>query len=123
MRRGPVRGRSRQMRPFAAAALGVTLTLTACGGGGGNKGGDDSLPISPPNVVTNDAVRDGGSVTMALEKNVPNFNNLSADGNGVETQMVLNGIFPSTYIQQPDFTVKINDDLLDSASVTNASPQ
>src|SRR3954467_9465772 len=69
MRRGPDRGRSRQMRAFAAAALGVLLTLTACGGGsGGSKTSDDSLPITVPNVATTDPVRDGGPVTMALEK-------------------------------------------------------
>lgn len=123
MRRGPGRARYEQVRPFAAVALGVLLTLTACGGGGGSKGGDDSLPITAPNVVANDPVRDGGSITLALEKDVPNFNSISGDGTSLESQMVVNGVFPATFIQQPDFTVTINNDLLDSAQVTNSSPQ
>jgi peptide/nickel transport system substrate-binding protein len=102
----------------------AALALSACGGGGGGKGGgDDTLPIAKPNIVTNDPVRDGGTITMALEKDVPIFNSISADGNQLETQMVLNGIFPATFVQLPDFTVRINNDLLESAEVTKPSPQ
>lgn len=122
MQRGRGQVRGRRVRPLVAASLGVFLTLSACGGGSGGKSADDTLPITPPNVVANDPVRDGGSITMALEKDVPNFNNLSADGNSVDTQIVLNGVFPSTYIQQPDFTVKMNGDLLESAT-SGGSPQ
>ena len=124
--RGPVRGRLRnpKTRPLAVAALGALLALSACGGGGGgNKTADDSLPVTKPNVVAADAVHDGGSVTMALEKDVPNFNGISGDGTQLETAMVDNGIFPATYIQLPDFTVRMNDELLDSAAVTSTKPQ
>lgn len=123
MRRGP--GHPRRVGPAVAASLGMLLALAACGGGGsgGGQSADGGLPVTAPNVVTNDPVRDGGSVAMALEKDVPNFNGLSSDGNSVETQTVVNGIFPSTYVQQPDFTVRINNDLLDSASETSTSPQ
>src|SRR4051812_6626103 len=121
-RSGSSPGRSR--RPLVAALVATALVLAACGGGGGNKGGgDDSLPITKPNIVTNDPVRDGGSVTMALEKDIPNFNSISADGTNVETQMVVNGIFPTTFIQLPDFTVRMNNELLDSAEATSSSPQ
>src|SRR4051794_18077121 len=127
MQRGPWQGSQllgRSRRPIVAALMASALVLSACGGGGGNKGGgDDSLPITKPNNVTNDPVRDGGTVTMALEKDVPNFNSISGDGVSLEGQMVVNGIFPTTFVQQPDFTVKINNDLLDSASVTKSSPQ
>jgi len=60
---------------------------------------------------------------MALEKSVPNFNTNSSDGNSQDTQMVVNGIFPTAFIQLPDFTVRMNTDLLDSAQVTKTSPQ
>jgi peptide/nickel transport system substrate-binding protein len=123
MQRGPrsVPGRSR--RPIVAAALGALLALSACGGGGNKGGADTTLPLTKPNVIANDPVRDGGSITMALEKDVPNFNSLSGDGSGLEAQMVVNGIFPATYTQLPDFTTRINSDLLDSAEVTKTSPQ
>src|SRR3954452_14524797 len=118
---GPVEGRYRW--PLIAVALAVLLTLYACGGGGskGGNGGDTGLHLTKPNVAANDAVRDGGSVTMALEKDVPNFNPISSDGTSLEGQMVVNGIFPATYLQLPDFTVRMNSDLLDSAQVTKAS--
>src|SRR3954451_9613096 len=128
MQRGPWQGSGqllgRSRRPIVAALAASALVLSACGGGGGNKGGgDDSLPITKPNVVTNDPVRDGGSVTMALEKDVPNFNSLSGDGVSLESTMVGNGIFPATFVQLPDFTVALNKDLLDSAEQTSSSPQ
>ncbi|HSP36671.1 MAG TPA: ABC transporter family substrate-binding protein [Frankiaceae bacterium] len=116
-------------RPVAAATLGVLLTVAACGGssgggtGGGGRAADASLPITPPNVVANDAVHDGGTVTMALEKDVPNLNSLSSDGTSLESTMVGNGIFPATFVQQPDFTVSLNADLLESAEQTSTSPQ
>lgn len=130
MQRGPwqpgqMRRLERSPRPLVAVAVATALVLSACGGGGGGSkgGGDGSLPITKPNNVTTDAVRDGGSITMALEKDVPNFNSLSADGNNLETQMVVNGVFPTTFVQLPDFTVSMNTDLLDSADVTKTSPQ
>src|SRR3954468_4718789 len=85
-------------RTFAAATLGMALVLSACSGGG-SKSSDNTLPLAKPNVVANDAVHDGGSVTMALEKDVPNFNSISADGSALETQEVVNGIFPTTFVQ------------------------
>src|SRR3954467_11812393 len=129
MQRGPSqRGSSQRLarsrRPLVAGLVATALALSACGGGGSNKGGgDNSLPITKPNIVTNDPVRDGGSVTMALEKDVPNFNSISSDGTQLETQMVDNGIFPTTFIQLPDFTVRMNNELLDSAEATAPSPQ
>ncbi len=108
---------------LAAIAAALLLVLVACGGSSGKKSTDATLHLTPPNVVANDPVRDGGTVTMALEKDVPNFNPISSDGQSLEGGMVLNGIFPTTYIQQPDYTVTLNTDLLESAQQTSASPQ
>jgi peptide/nickel transport system substrate-binding protein len=97
--------------------------VAACGGsGGGGKPADDSVPVTKPNIVTTDAVRDGGSITMALEKDVPNFDSLSSDA-PLESQIVVNGIFPAAFVQLPDYTVRMNSDLLDSAGITSTKPQ
>lgn len=115
--------RRRGVRPAVGVALAAVLAFSACGGGGGNKSADDSLPLTKPNIVTNDPVRDGGSITMALEKDIPNFNVISSDGTQLETQMVVNGIFPATFEQLPDFTVRMNADLLESADLVPGAPQ
>lgn len=107
---------------LATAAAVLLLVLVACGGSA-KKSTDATLQLTPPNVVANDPVRDGGSVTMALEKDVPNFNPISSDGTSLEGQMVLNGVFPATFIQQPDYTVRLNSDLLDSAQQIASAPQ
>ncbi|MDQ1648477.1 MAG: glutathione transport system substrate-binding protein [Frankiaceae bacterium] len=114
--------RRRILAILAAAVAALLLVLVACGGGG-KKSTDATLRLTPPNTVANDPVREGGTVTMALEKNVPNFNPISADGQSLEGGMVLNGIFPATFVQQPDYTVRLNSDLLDSAQQTAGSPQ
>src|SRR4051794_36374767 len=122
-RAGQRRASDRRPRLAAAAAAVLVAALVLAGCGGGGNSADNRLPLTGPNIVANDSVRDGGSITVALEKSVPNFNTNSSDGNSQETQMVVNGIFPTAFIQLPDFTVRMNTDLLDSAQVTKTSPQ
>lgn len=127
-----LRSKSRVAR-YAALVAGAALVLSACGGGGngdGEGGGQTGQAFaecdSNPNECNSapaDQLQDGGEVTMAIEKNIPNWNLTSSEGNVFETGMVLKGVLPSTFISQPDLTFKMNEDVLESAEQTNDDPQ
>ncbi|MDQ3760380.1 MAG: ABC transporter family substrate-binding protein [Actinomycetota bacterium] len=121
------------MRRAAALVAGATLVLAACGGGGAAGGGDQRQTGSAfaeceanPNSCNSaepGQLAQGGQLTFAIEKNIPNWNLLSSEGNVFETGLVLKGLLPYTFVTQPDLTVVMSRDLLDSATVTNANPQ
>ncbi|MGH3972286.1 MAG: ABC transporter family substrate-binding protein [Pseudonocardiaceae bacterium] len=113
----------------------ATVVLAACGGGGSGGGAGDgqrqtgsvfAACESSPNTCNSvklSELKQGGQLTYAIEKNVANWNLLSSEGNVLETGWVLKGLLPPTFITRPDLTVVLNDDLLESAKVTNANPQ
>lgn len=116
------------MTRAAALVAGAALALSACGGGGGGsaQGAVFANCEQNPNTCNSaeaGTVRDGGEIAYALEKNVPNWNANSAEGNVFETGLVLQGILPKAFITQPDLTVAMNENLLVSAEQTNPNPQ
>lgn len=118
----------RRSRGCAAALVAVAgMGLSACAGGGGAQGGGvfadcDSNP-NTCNSAPASELQDGGEVAFALEKNVPNWNANSAEGNVFETSLVLQGILPKAFITRPDLTVALNENLLVSAEQTGTDPQ
>ncbi len=116
----------------AALVAGAALALSACGGGGSGGGGgaqgggvlaDCETNPNTCNSVPPDQLQDGGEVAFALEKNIANWNLLSAEGNVFETGLALKGVLPYTFVTQPDLTVAMNDDMLVSAEQTGTNPQ
>ena len=115
----------------AALVAGTALVLSACGGGGG--GGETGQGAGVfadcaenPNTCNSadpSELQDGGDVAYALEKNISNWNLTSAEGNVLETGLVLKGVLPYTFVTQPDLTVARNEDVLASAEQTNTDPQ
>lgn len=55
-------------------------------------------------------------------RNITNWNLLSEDGNVFDYSEVLKAILPYTFGTQPDLTVAMNNDLLDSATATSTNP-
>jgi glutathione transport system substrate-binding protein len=107
--------------------------LAACSGGdaarGGGQGqtgtafaGCDASP-NTCNSAEPGRLKQGGQLTYAIEKNIPNWNLLSSEGNVLETGWVLAGVLPRAFITLPDLTVAMNNDLLDSVKVTNTNPE
>ena len=103
------------------------MLLAACGGGGG--GGGDSVntgsyadcgtdPVGCATVPA-DQVQQGGQLTYVLEKNIPNWNVLSAEGNVFETGEVSKAFLPYAFVSAPDLKMKLNTDLMVSADQTN----
>lgn len=119
------------MTRVVALVAGAALALSACGGGGGGGGGGAQGGIlaeceNNPNTCNSapaDRLQDGGEIAYALEKNVPNWNANSAEGNVFETGLVLQGVLPKAFITQPDLTVAMNRNLLVSAEQTSTNPQ
>lgn len=95
----------------------VALAAAACGGSSTDEGKKSAGDFK---VVD---VKDGGSITYASEKNPTNFNTLSSDGNTFDTAVILNPVFPGAFSAQPDFSVSLNKELLDSAEVTTEDPE
>jgi len=128
--------RSRVRRTVALVA-GAAVVLAACdgrgaAGGGGAVGGErrgasalSACEMTPNtcNSAAPDTLRQGGQLVFAIEKNVTNWNVLSSAGNVFEGGEVLKPVLPSTFVTQPDLTVAMNTDLLDSARVTNTNPE
>lgn len=119
------------MRPWRGTAVvavvgAAALLLSACGGGGEGSGGTDTGgyaecgtdPVGCATVPA-DQVRQGGQLSFAIEKNIPNWNVLSSEGNVLETGMVTKGFLPYTFVSSPDLKMQLNTDLMVSADQTN----
>ncbi|MBV9140291.1 MAG: ABC transporter family substrate-binding protein [Pseudonocardiales bacterium] len=124
--------RSGRWRAVALVA-GVAVLLGACGGGGAAGGGGQRQTGSAfaacdatPNTCNSaepSKLRQGGQLTFAIEKNVTNWNLLSNEGSVFENGEILKPVLPYTFVTQPDLTVVMNTDLLDSVKVTNTNPE
>jgi peptide/nickel transport system substrate-binding protein len=126
-------GRRRGLQVAATIAV-LALAAAACGGSSKNKGGGSSsgssnvtqgrIKASDPNTVNSVASpKKGGTLTYALEKTIDNWNTLTSTGNTFETAEVLDAIYPSAFIAQPDLAPVMNTDLLKSAKVTSTNPE
>ena len=121
----------RRTRTGSVVALGAVaaLVLSACGGGGSQDPAgagvfeDCAADPNTCNSVPPGELQQGGTITFALEKNIANWNILSAEGNVFETALALKGVLPYTFYTQPDLTSVVNEDLLVSAAIVNENPQ
>lgn len=124
--------RSALTRGFTLAA-GLTLVLAACssgGGGGGSgsgKGGSAGLSAcstqGKANTCNSGATKAGGTFTYVVEKNIQQWNVQDTNGNTFENAEVLEVVLPQVFIPQPDFSVKLNTDVVTSATQTSTNPQ
>jgi peptide/nickel transport system substrate-binding protein len=123
----------RRSRAASLAAIGAvaSLVLVACGGGGGDDGDaseggiyqDCKASPNTCNAVPAAQLQQGGTLTFAIEKNLPNWNVNSSEGNVFETGMTVKTFLPWTFTTTPDLKQVVNENLLVSAEQTSASPQ
>lgn len=126
----------RRSKAISAIALiaGAALALTACGSGGSGTGGDGNVTqnADPGAIAGQDQVfhrpevKDIGEVTVVVEENFHNYNNMVGATNnfsnsigGIQTQ-------PSPYytdLADGKLVIKVDGDLMDSIKVTSTSPQ
>jgi glutathione transport system substrate-binding protein len=94
-----------------AAVAAAALVLAACGSSGtSNKGGGAT-------------VKNGGSLTFALDEDVAGFNILQASEAEFVLQEIMDQTWPMVYIVQPNLKPKLNTEVVTSAKVTSTSPQ
>jgi peptide/nickel transport system substrate-binding protein len=94
---------------LSALAAAGALVLAACG---------SSSPSTTSGKPTN-----GGTLTYALDEDVAGFNVLQADDNEFVLAEILDQVWPNVYVTQPNATVKLNTEVVTSATVTKSSPQ
>ncbi|MGF3054927.1 ABC transporter family substrate-binding protein [Microbacterium sp. YY-01] len=122
----------RKLTALAAMVAAVAL-VAGCSGPGienGSDGGEGDQPVNgrvigdlnTVNSFEYDNLEDG-EVTFAIEKTISNWNTLSAAGDLSETVWVTMPIYPSVFVLEPDgSTIKMNEDLLESAEMIQDSP-
>jgi peptide/nickel transport system substrate-binding protein len=104
----------------------LTLVLTSCGGSGGSgteqapaaRIGSIDIGAAPP-----DTLRDGGTFRWTLDGFPPNFNYNQLDGTYGPTDDVLGAVMPYLFLNNPDGTVRPDENYLKSAELTSTSPQ
>jgi len=124
-----MRTRSKGLGGLVAIAAASVLVVGACGtsGGGGEK--QQSSPgfascEEKPNDCNSGPTKKGGTLTIALEKTLPNWNVFDTDGNTYETAQVVLHIAPTPYIYLPNNSIKWNNNLFsEEPKVTSPDPQ
>jgi peptide/nickel transport system substrate-binding protein len=112
-----VRRFGKRVSLVAPVAL-LVLGAAACGGSSGNSGSSNS---AKPNTTA--TVKQGGTLTFASEKVPEGFNiNTSADVT-FDTGLQMDPLAPWAFNNTPGLDVALNTDLLDSAELTNKTPQ
>jgi peptide/nickel transport system substrate-binding protein len=106
--------RRQRRRPLhlAVGFLTLALVLAACGGGGGDAGGGPAA-----------AIKDGGTLSYAADQEPTGFNNNTSKDNGTSVLNVVINMFPPVFRLHPDYSVKLNTELMDSAAQTATDPQ
>jgi peptide/nickel transport system substrate-binding protein len=82
--------------------------------GGGGEGGTGSSAT---------ATRDGGILSYAADQEPTGFNNNTSKDNGTSVLNVVINMFPPVFRLHPDFSVQLNNELMDSATQTSTDPQ
>jgi peptide/nickel transport system substrate-binding protein len=124
-----MRTRSKGLRGLVAIAAASVLVVGACGttGGGGEK--KQSSPgfancEEKPNDCNSGPTKKGGTLTIGLEKTIPNWNIFDSDGNVYDGGQVILHLTPVPYYYLPDNSVQWNKDLFsEEPKVTSQSPQ
>jgi peptide/nickel transport system substrate-binding protein len=69
------------------------------------------------------AVKSGGTLTYALDQDVAGFNVLNVTDSAFVLAQMLDQVWPSVYIIQPNLTLTLDTNIVTSATVTSTNPQ
>ena len=99
---------------WAALLVGLALVAAACGGGG-DEGGSSTAGSGQ--------VKDGGTLNYGADQEPTGFNENTSSDNGTSVLWITENLYPRPFRAQPDFTVKLDDQLFESAEQTSTDPQ
>jgi peptide/nickel transport system substrate-binding protein len=69
------------------------------------------------------AVKSGGTITYALDEDLAGFNILQANDSEFVLQEILDQVWPSVYVPQPNVGLALDTNVVTSATVTSENPQ
>jgi peptide/nickel transport system substrate-binding protein len=101
---------------------GVALLAIACVIGMAACSGTGSSP-STPTSTSSTLVKNGGTITYALDQDVAGFNILNSADNAFVLGQMVDQVWPSVYNILPNLTLALNTDIVTSATVTSTNPQ
>jgi glutathione transport system substrate-binding protein len=102
---------------------GVALLAIACLTGMAACSSTSSSSGSSTPTSSAGALKSGGTLTYALDEDLAGFNVLQADDTEFVLQEILNQVWPSVYIAQPNVSLALDTDVVTSATVTSTNPQ
>jgi peptide/nickel transport system substrate-binding protein len=122
-----MRTRKRLAGVVAIASVSL-LVAAACSS---NKSSDNGKTVSTsfadcdtkPNSCNGGTTKSGGTLTYAVEKTFTGWNINDAETNTADFVPFFNGILPTVFNVNPDFSVFLNTDLMTSVEETSTSPQ
>jgi peptide/nickel transport system substrate-binding protein len=115
--------RNRRLIAGIAAVSALALTATACSSSK-SSGGKVQTSTVGLNNMNSGTPKKGGSITIAIEKAIDNWNQFDAEGNTEDFIYAENGYwYAQPYIAQPDGSLALNTDAFTSAQITSNSPQ
>ncbi len=85
----------------------------------------EAAPVTEAEVAatTPEATEGGGTITYAAEQEFTSYNNATADQVLFANTLILNMTQPGPFISNPDLTLTLWDDMMESAEVTSEDPQ
>lgn len=115
--------RNRRLIAGIAAVSALALTATACSSSK-SSGGKVTTSTVGLNNMNSGTPKKGGSITIAIEKAIDNWNQADAQGNTEDFIYAENGYwYAQPYLSQPDGSLALNSDAFTSAQITSSSPQ
>jgi len=98
---------------WAPLLVGIALIAAGCGGDGGGGGTGTGEA----------AIKEGGTLNYAADQEPTGFNNNTSKDNGTSVANITINLFPRVFELNPDYSVTLNEDMMDSAEQTSADPQ
>jgi peptide/nickel transport system substrate-binding protein len=98
---------------WAPLLVGIVLVAAGCGGDGGGGG----------TTTGETAIKEGGTLNYAADQEPTGFNNNTSKDNGTSVANIMINVLPQAFDLNPDYSVSMDSELLDSAEQTSNDPQ